>query len=147
MGQEVPGDGSVWAEAWPREAGPVQGPLKRPVDGADPPKDSHEDTSRILRESSEPGTNPVLRGPDRVRSAKDQRHLIPTPAPQIRSKQRMWGGERAVWGQEPLEEDRPKCYSPHTGCVTTGPPATSLSLRVLRMRVLRVAHSVRVRED
>lgn len=34
----------------------------------------------------------------------------------------MWGREEGQRGdQEPLEEDRPKPYSPHTGSVTRAP--------------------------
>lgn len=42
--------------AWP-------GPCEEAGRWSDPQKDSHEDVSRILSESSEPGTSPVLRGP------------------------------------------------------------------------------------
>lgn len=58
---------------------------------------------------------PVLssEAPDTGRTAKDQRCPIPTPAPQTRSEQRMWGGEEGQCGSKSLCRKTDPNTTPH----------------------------------
>lgn len=105
------------------------GPAKRPVGGAGPQKDSHQDISRFLRHNSGPGTGPVLRGPRQSQDCQRPKAFL------FLSPQSLWEEEEGqCGGQEPLGADRPEHYSLLTRCVTRGPPTTSLNLCVLITR-------------